>query len=44
MIQQPTITLNNGVKMPMVGFGVFQFLTQMFVKKLSKKPSKQATV
>ena len=24
MIQQPTITLNNGVKMPMVGFGVFQ--------------------
>lgn len=24
MIQQPTVTLNNGVKMPMVGFGVFQ--------------------
>lgn len=24
MIQQPTATLNNGVKMPMVGFGVFQ--------------------
>lgn len=24
MIQQPTITLNNGVKMPMVGFGVSQ--------------------
>lgn len=24
MIQQPTVTLNNGVKMLMVGFGVFQ--------------------
>ena len=44
MIQQPTITLNNGVKMPMVALVFSKFLTQMFVKKLSKKPSKQATV
>ena len=36
-------TLNNGIKMPMVGFGVFQIQTQQFVRKSSKKLSKQVT-
>ncbi len=44
MIQQPTVTLNNGVKMLMVGFGVFQIPDPDVCQKAVKKPSKQVTV
>lgn len=44
MIQQPTVTLNNGVKMLMVGFGVFQMPDPDVCQKAVKKPSKQVTV
>ncbi len=32
------VTLNNDVKMPMEGFGVFKYPKQRFVNRLSAKP------
>lgn len=37
-------TLNNGIKIPMVGFGVFQIMDQEIVKETVKKQFKQVIV